>query len=227
MNAADTTSEISRLRREHSARKGLWFNIVITCVEVGGAIVLFRLARSAGASEVAAYLLGSVAPIVGALSIWLRSRRFSGASAAILAFTLMSAVVTVVGSTAPKMLLYKDCAVTAVIGIIFAASCLLAKPVLFYFAQRYASDGTRDGMRVFDLMWEANPRFRTAMYAMSLAWAVTYLVQAGVTSVVIAETPFDTAYTWDQILPMVATAVAVVCTVAIGRRMRAPAGSAT
>ena len=45
------------------------------------------------------------------------------------------------------MLLYKDYAATALIGLIFLGSCVLArKPVVFYMAQRYGTDGTHDGM---------------------------------------------------------------------------------
>ena len=64
-------------------------------------------------SDVASYLAGSIAPILGALMIWAKARKFSGASAAIFAFTLVSAFIALVGSTAPKVLLYKDCAATA------------------------------------------------------------------------------------------------------------------
>lgn len=222
MTAPQTThDEITRLRAAHSPRNGMWFNIIVTVIEIGGTLVLFRLARGAGASEVAAYLIGSIAPVVGALAVWIRSRRLSGASAAIFAFTILSAAVAVIGSTEPKVLLYKDCAVTAVIGLIFAGSCLLARPVVFYFAQRYGTDGTDDGMRTFDLMWEAYPTFRRGMYGISMVWAGVFLVQAAVTAVIIAGTTFDTGYTWDQVLPFVAFGVAFVLTVALARRMRA------
>ena len=80
--------------------------------------------------------------------VWAKARKFSGASAAIFAFTALSATTALIGSTAPKALLYKDCAVTALIGLIFVASCVVArKPVVFYMAQRWGTDGTHDGWR--------------------------------------------------------------------------------
>jgi hypothetical protein len=127
---------------------------------------LFHLAQSLGAGDVAAYLIGSIAPVLGAVAVWIRSRKFSGASAAIFAFTALSAVVAVVGSTDPKVLLYKDCATTALIGLIFGLSCvLMRRPLVFYFAQRYGTDGTREGMAAFDEMWASGcpkPRARHA-----------------------------------------------------------------
>ncbi|MDQ6850119.1 MAG: hypothetical protein M3070_09145 [Actinomycetota bacterium] len=151
--------------KEHPAKKGLVFNIAVTALEIGGAIGLFHLAKSMGGSDVAAYLIGSIAPVLGALVIGIRSRKFSGASAAIFAFTALSAVVAVVGSTDPKVLLYKDCATTALIGLVFGLSCLLLpRPVMFYFSQRYGTDGTSAGMAAFDKMWVAYPGFRRSMY---------------------------------------------------------------
>ena len=111
--------------KEHPAKKGLPFNIFVTAVEIGGSITLFHLARSMGASDVVSYLVGSIAPILGGLMIWVKARKFSGASAAIFTFTLVSAVIALVGSTTPKVLLYKDCAATALIGLVFLGSCVV------------------------------------------------------------------------------------------------------
>lgn len=162
----------------------------------GGGIGLFHLVKGVGASDVAAYLSGSVVPLLGALVVWARSRKFSGASAAMFAFVALSAAVAaVVGRTDPKVLLYKDCATTALVGLVFGLSCvLMPRPVVFYFAQAYGPDGTREGMSAFDKMWVAYPGFRHGMYQISILWAVIYLSQAGGTALIIASTNCSTAY---------------------------------
>jgi hypothetical protein len=209
---------IERQLKGHPAKKGMVFNIAVTVLEVGGAIAIFHLVTGLGGSDITAYLAGSAAPLLGAAAVWARSRKFSGASAAIFAFTALSALVAVIGNTEPKMLLYKDCATTALIGLIFGFSCFVGRrPVAFYFAQRWGTDGTNDGMSAFDKMWVAYPGFRRTMYQTSVIWAVAFLVQAGVTALIIASTPFDTAYDWDQILPIVAVVVAMVVTGLIAR----------
>lgn len=213
---------IHRELADHPAKKGLIFNLAVTALEVGGTLALFRVAKNAGAGNVVAYLIGSIAPILGALVVWARSKKFSGASAAIFAFAILSAGVAIVGSTDEKVLLYKDCATTGVIGLIFALSCIVTpRPVLFYFAQRYGTDGTREGMNAFDEMWVAYAGFRRSMYKMSTVWAVVFLVQAAVTAAIIAAEPFSVAYNWDQILPLVAFGIAMAATFAIARRARA------
>ena len=226
-NAIDLADhdEIARTLAMHPAKKGLVFNVALTALEVGGAIGLFQLAKVDGGDDVQAYLAGSVAPVLGAAVVWVRSRKFSGASAAIFAFTALSVVVALVGSTDPRVLLYKDCATTAVVGVVCAASCvLMARPVMFYFAQRYGSDGTREGMAVFDRMWVVYPGFRRSMFHVTLVWAVVFLVQAVVMALIIASTSFSTAYGWDQILPIVALVAALSLSVTVGRH--APRASA-
>ncbi|MGH3636226.1 MAG: VC0807 family protein [Mycobacterium sp.] len=210
--------EIARALKEHPARKGVAFNIAVTVLEIGGGLGLFHLAKAMGINDVEAYLTGSIAPVLGALVVWARSKKFSGASAAIFAFAALSAGVAVVGSTAPKVLLYKDCATTALIGLVFGLSCaLMPRPAVFYFAQRYGTDGTHEGMSAFDKMWLAYPGFRRGMYQISIVWAVIYLIQAGGTALIIASTTFSTAYNWDQILPISAFVVAMTLTMIIGR----------
>lgn len=190
---------------------------LVTAVEIGGSIALFHLARSSGASDVDSYLAGSIAPVVGALLIWAKARKFSGASAAIFSFTIVSAVIALVGSTTPKVLLYKDCAATALIGLVFLASCLARRPVVFYLAQRYGTDGTHEGMSIFDTMWNTYGEFRRGMYVTSYLWTAVFLVQAAGTALIIHQESYANAYNYDQTLPFVATAVGIVGSMAIGR----------
>jgi hypothetical protein len=223
MGADDATvhERIDQGLEAHPAKKGLGFNLLVTAVEVGGSIGLFHLARGRGASDVASYLVGSIAPLIGGFLVWAKARKFSGASAAIFAFTALSAVVALIGSTAPKALLYKDCAVTALIGLIFLGSCVLArKPLAFYMAQRYGTDGTHEGMAIFDVMWDTYRDFRTCMYIISYLWAALFLIQAAGTAVIIHQTRYSTAYNYDQTLPLVATGLGIVGSVAIGRYFR-------
>jgi hypothetical protein len=204
--------------KAHPAKKGMGFNILVTAIEIGGSIALFHFARGMGAGDVASYLIGSIAPVLGGLMVWARARKFSGASAAIFAFTALSAMIALVGSTAPKVLLYKDCATTALIGLIFLGSCVLArKPLVFYMAQRYGTDGTHEGMAIFDAMWDISRDFRASMYVISYLWAALFLLQAAGTALIIHQTRYSTAYNYDQGLPWAVIALGVVASMAIGR----------
>jgi hypothetical protein len=194
------------------------FNIVVTVIEIGGSITLFHLAQRMGANDEVSYLIGSIAPVLGGFMIWAKARKFSGASAAIFAFTALSAVIALIGSTTPRVLLYKDCATTALIGLIFLGSCVLArKPVVFYMAQRYGTDGTHDGMANFDIMWDTYRDFRTGMYLTGYLWSALFLIQAAGTALIIRQSSYSTAYNYDQALPLVATGLGILGSIAIGR----------
>jgi len=210
--------QIAQGLQEHPAKKGMVFNILVTVVEIGGSIALFHLAQRMGADDLVSYLIGSIAPVLGGFMVWAKARKFSGASAAIFAFTGLSAIIALVGSTTPKVLLYKDCMATALIGLIFLGSCVLVhKPVVFYMAQRYGTDGTHDGMAIFDSMWDTYRDFRTGMYVTGYLWAALFLIQAAGTALIIRQTSYSTAYNYDQILPLVATGLGILGSVAIGR----------
>jgi hypothetical protein len=217
--APSVHEEIAQGLRKHPARKGMLFNALVTLIEIGGSIALFHLARGLGASDVVSYLAGSIGPVAGGLVIWIKARKLSGASAAIFAFTAVSAIIALIGSTSPKVLLYKDCAATALVGLIFLGSCLAArKPVAFYLAQRYGTDGSHDGMAVFDQMWSTYREFRITTYVISYWWAALFLTQAAVTALIIRQTDYSTAYNYDQILPLAATGLGILGSIALGRR---------
>ncbi|HEY6538661.1 MAG TPA: VC0807 family protein [Candidatus Dormibacteraeota bacterium] len=218
LDSPNVHERIARSLKEHPPKKGMWFNVAVTLVEIGGAIGLFHLAQGLGASDAASYLAGSAAPIVGATAVWVRARKFSGASAAIFAFTAVSAIIAVAGSSTPKVLLYKDCAATALIGLIFLGSCVVSrKPLVFHLAQRYGTDGTHEGMANFDTMWEIYTDFRTGMYVINYLWAALFVVQAAATALIIRQATYSTAYNYDQILPLVAVALGILGSIALGR----------
>jgi hypothetical protein len=202
----------------HPATKGMLFNVIVTLIEIGGGITLFHVAQRMGASDVVSYLAGSIGPMIGACVIWARARKLSGASISIFAFTIVSAAIAFIGRTTPKALLYKDCAGTAVVGLIFLGSCfVVGKPLVFYMAQRYGTDGTHDGMAVFEKMWGNYPDFRRGMYVTTYLWAALFLVQAVGTALIIHASTYSIGYDYDQILPLAAVALGIVGSIAIGR----------
>jgi hypothetical protein len=197
-------------------RAGLMFNVLVTVLDVGVAIAVFALARSAGGSDVTAYLIAGIGPVLGSVAVWLRAGKFSGASLAVFAFTVLSAAAALVGSRNPDVLLYKDAVVTGLVGLVFAVSLLWPRPLAFYFGQRYATDGSRGGMQAWSRMWRYR-EFRRAQYAITVVWAVAYLLEAIAKTLIIHASTFDAAYAWTQLLPWIATAAAVGLTVMLAR----------
>ena len=63
MTAGQPTAHdrIAQGLKEHPAKKGMPFNILVTAVEIGGSITLFHLAQRMGATDVVSYLIGTAA----------------------------------------------------------------------------------------------------------------------------------------------------------------------
>jgi hypothetical protein len=55
------------------------------------------------------------------------------------------------------------------------------------------------------------------MYVTSYLWAALFLVQAATTALIIRNTSYATAYNFDQTLPVVAIALGIGGSIAIGR----------
>ena len=73
--------------------------IALTVFEIGASIVTVEFVKSHGGSDFSAYMWSLLAPAVGALVYWARTRHASGARAAILAFNLRSAAVVIANSS--------------------------------------------------------------------------------------------------------------------------------
>lgn len=217
-------------QRPASAASGIWFVMLLTAFEIGASIAIFQYAETHGASNVGAYLWSCAAPLIGAVVYYLRTRDLSGASIAILAFNALSALVAVVGNTDAKMLLYKDSFATGLIGLIFLATLFLAKPLSYWFGQRFAGGGTREGDAWWEAMWDAYPGFRRSQRLITVVWAVVLLLEAVVKAIAIRLSDYRTGFVWDQVLPVIAFGIALALTVLIslrsqaaGRRRRAAA----
>ena len=220
-----------RAGRPPQAKSGLWFAILLTAFEVGASIAIFAYAVDHGASDVAAYLWACLGPLIGAVAYLVRTHDLSGASIAILAFNALSALIAMIGRTDATMLLYKDSFATGIVGLIFAVSLCFDKPLAYWFGQRFAGGGTHEGDDWWEQMWHSYPTFRRAQRVITMVWAVTLLVEAIVKAIVIKLNTYQTAFVWDQILPVVAFVVAMTLTLRVaqrswaeGVRRRAPAG---
>ena len=65
-------------------------------------------------------------------------------------------------------------------------------------------------------MW-SYPDFRRAHYAITALWAAANLLEAVGQALMVHPAGFNAAYTWTQILPLTATAAAILLTIAIAR----------
>lgn len=134
--------------------------------------VVYQVATSFGASDLAALAWGAVFPFAGIAIGFAHTRRLD----AISAISLISIVVGLGGGLllhSAEFLLVKDSLVTATIGLTFLGSLLAQRPLIFTIGRSQA--GAR--AEVFDRRW-AEPAFRQALRRMTAVWGITLLVEA-------------------------------------------------
>lgn len=119
------------------------------------------------------------------------------------------------------MLLYKDSFATGLIGLIFLATVFGGRPLAYWFGQRIAGGGTREGDAWWEDMWDTYPTFRRSQRVITAVWAVVLLLEAVVKAIAIRLSDYQTGFVWDQILPVVAFVIALALTIWIAKRSQA------
>jgi intracellular septation protein A len=139
---------------------------------VAGPFVVYEVATTLGASDLAALAWGAVFPLVGIAVGLARTRRLDVISA----ISLTSIIVGLGGGLvlhSAEFLLVKDSLVTATIGLAFLGSLLAARPLIFTIGRAQAPERAD----VFERRW-AEPAFRHALRSMTAVWGTALLAEA-------------------------------------------------
>ena len=219
-------------RAEQSGRAGLpkrafdgkemAISIASTLVfDIGLSIAVFQLAQSNGAGDVAAYLWSSIGPLVGLSVEFVRHRRIDSVGLVVLGIIVLSALISVIGSSDPKVLLLKDSVFTGVIGLVFLLSLtpLFRRPLMWYMGRKFGSDGTDAGVAYWDSLWQY-PGFRRSQRMITGVWGAGFVAEAALKTMWVLALPFDTAYLLNQFGPLAVTVVLMGWTIWYGQRVR-------
>ncbi|MFJ6798791.1 VC0807 family protein [Streptomyces sp. NPDC091268] len=130
-----------------------------------------------GWSEFGALLLSSVWPVLdSAISVAWR-RKLDEFAVVTLVFIVITAVVSLVGAHSARSLLIKDSAVTGMFGLLCLGTLAAARPLMFYFGRKFATDGTPESTAWWNGLWQYEG-FRSTMRRMTLVWGVAYVLEA-------------------------------------------------
>lgn len=76
-----------------------------------------------------------------------------------------------------RFLLIRESFVTGIMGFIFLASLLYKRPLIYYFAIKFTTDGSASEREVFEENWRTSARFRGTMRLMSVVCGLTQIVE--------------------------------------------------
>jgi len=140
--------------------------------------VAYTILTGRGWSPVAALSTAAAFPVIATLVSIARTRSLDG-------LALISLILIVVGllgslvSGSLRFHLVKESVLTGVIGIAFAVSLALPRPLAFFFGRQFATAGDPARVQIWNGYW-VYPQFRRVQYTITVVWAVVLLLDAGV-----------------------------------------------
>ena len=196
-------------------------------LDIAGPLVVYRVCRAAGVSEVWSLVISGCPPAVGVLLDWLRWRTLEVVGAVVLAGIGVSVVLALVTED-PQIVLLESAAITAAFGVACLVSLTRRRPLIFYFAQAfYGGRHSVDGAELdadYDRYTEAQSYWRTV----TTVWAVVYLIEAGAKAILVQRVSVGTALTYNRTVPWVVSGLLFAWTFWWGSRLSAqkPASNA-
>lgn len=148
--------------------------------------VAFLIARHYGFTTVHALAIGSLFPIAIIVVAYVRSRRIAAIGVITLSATVASLVASLYFDSAYLALL-KNSLITATVGVVFAASLFMRRPLIFHLASEKGSEERES----IDRLWEVSAPYRALMRQMTVAWAVVLIGEAIVRALLIPLLPVD------------------------------------
>ncbi|MHA6621538.1 VC0807 family protein [Pseudonocardia sp. DLS-67] len=183
--------------------------------DIGLSLLAYYGLRALGASPYVALLGGTVTAGLRIAYVWLRTRRFDGFAAFMLAeFGVGLGFALLTGDA--RFLVAKESFSTAVAGLIFLGTCAYGRPMIWHAAARF-----RPAYRgEFERLWRHSAGFRHMFRMLTAVWGVGMLVEAVARVVVAYSLPVDTAAGLSQLLRFAAMGLLILWTLATVKRHR-------
>jgi hypothetical protein len=121
--------------------------------------------------EVGALYASAAPPLVWSLVEFTRSRRVDALSALVIFGIALSIITFALGGSA-RILLVRESLAAGATGIVFLASLLFGKPLIFYLARATVAREQEDGAQRFETFWNENASLRASLKLMTLVWGV-------------------------------------------------------
>jgi hypothetical protein len=176
----------------------------IMVLDVGAPVAVFYLLHALGVGDVPALLASAAPPLLNAGVTAVRERRVEPIGVAVLVATLLSALLTLVGSGGPRELLARGAWLTAPFGLWMLATLWARRPLTFTVTRSLLAGRAE----VLDRLWTEDPRFRRAWRAITVVWGVVALADSATRIVMAATLPV-------ALVPALDSALSIVVVVAL------------
>jgi hypothetical protein len=141
-------------------------------------IIAYTTLTGRGWSPVAALSASAIFPVIATLVSIARSRSLDGLALISLILIVLGLLGTLVSGSA-RFLLVKESVLSGALGIAFAVSLALPRPLAFFFGWQFATGGDPGRVQIWNSYW-IYPQFRRVQYTITAVWAAVLLLDAGV-----------------------------------------------
>ncbi|MGI3785933.1 MAG: VC0807 family protein [Janthinobacterium lividum] len=183
-------------------------------------IVTFTLLAGTGMNQVVALLLSSVWPVLEMVVTLVRQRHIDEFSLFVL-IGIVIGLLTGIFSDSTRAVFLKDSITTGLLGVVFLVT-LPFKPLTFFLARRFATDGSEVQRDWWDGLWQY-PTFRRTQRGLGAAWGVALIGEAAVRAVLTYSLGPQAMVVVNNVVPYVVIAGMVFVSITVGRRSRAAA----
>ncbi|WP_229854029.1 VC0807 family protein [Streptomyces filipinensis] len=179
-------------------------------------LLVYYAARALGAGQGPALLLSGAPPALRLVTGAVRRRRIDGVDLFFTVLLAAAALTSLIGGST-RVLLFKDAALSLVVGGWVLGTGFTGRPLAFQLGQRLhrgPAARTRAGM------WQDSAEFRRALRALTMVWGAEQLLDGGVGTLAAATLPTDVVPLLARVLSLLLLAVAAAVTAAYARRFR-------
>ena len=122
-----------------------------------------------------ALIASAVPPLLWSGYELAKTRRLDAVSVLVVAGIVLTVAATALGGSA-RLIQIRDALVTGAVGVLFLASLVLEKPLVFYLARATSARNTAQGTAQFEMLWQ-RPDIRLTFRLMTAVWGVGLILQ--------------------------------------------------
>ncbi|UZJ32798.1 VC0807 family protein [Streptomyces endophytica] len=149
--------------------------------------VVYYVLRAQDVAQWQALLLSGAIPAAHAVGTAVIRRRVEFFDLLVVGLLVVSAVTSLI-SGSPRILLLKDAAIPAVLGVWILSSLFAARPLAYQFGRRLRGPGAEEAA---ERMWCERPDFRAALRGLTVLWGAAQLLDAALSTVEALALPVD------------------------------------
>ncbi|WP_251550367.1 VC0807 family protein [Neobacillus muris] len=168
--------------RPHS-KKEIIKGIVMTLLINGAIPFIVYAALKPHMSSVTALSIATVIPLFDNLLSLIKKRRLDVFAVFMLISFLLGMMMVSIGGS-ERLLLIRESFVTGILGMIFLASLLFPRPLIFYFALRFTVGNQPDAASAFADNWKYS-YFRFVLRLITIVWGLALIGESAVRTVLV------------------------------------------